>query len=122
VGPVAFSTSAFAATASNTLTYSATDDAYTSIARVNLKTGGADKLVVSEWGVFDYAADPSQKATIYAKVLEQLKALPAIKGLMYFDAANAPGAPGDLRVDSSAPALTEFKKIAADPIFNVKVN
>jgi hypothetical protein len=35
---------------------------------------------------------------------------------------NAPGAPGDLRVNSSAQALTEFKKIAADPIFNVKVN
>ncbi|NJC85584.1 DNRLRE domain-containing protein [Planosporangium mesophilum] len=78
-------------------------------------------FMVSEWGVFDYAADPTQKAAIYAKVLQQLKALPAIKGLMYFDAQNAPGAPGDLRVNSSPQSLTEFKKIAADPIFNVTV-
>jgi hypothetical protein len=74
-------------------------------------------FMVSEWGVFDYAADPTQKAATYAKVLEQLKALPAIKGLMYFDAANAPGAPGDLRVNSSPGSLTEFRKIAADPTF-----
>jgi hypothetical protein len=79
-------------------------------------------FMVSEWGVFEYATDPAKKAEIYAKVLQQLKALPAIKGLMYFDAPNAPGAPGDLRVNSSVQSLTEFKKIAADPIFNVKVN
>jgi len=77
-------------------------------------------FMVSEWGVFEYKADPSKKAAIYAKVLQQLKALPAIKGLMYFDAPNPPGG-GDTRVDSSPQALAEFKKIAADPIFNVKV-
>ena len=77
-------------------------------------------FMVSEWGVFEYKADPSRKAAIYAKVLQQLKALPAIKGLMYFDAPNPPGG-GDTRVDSSPQALAEFKKIAADPIFNVKV-
>jgi hypothetical protein len=79
-------------------------------------------FMVSEWGVFDDAADPSRKAAILAAVLGQLKAMPAIKGLMYFDARDAPGAPGDLRVDSSAQSLREFKKIAADPIFKVKVN
>jgi hypothetical protein len=77
-------------------------------------------FMVSEWGVFEYAADPTQKAAIYDKVLAQLKAMPAIKGLMYFDAPAPPGG-GDTRVDSSPLALASFKKIAADPIFNVKV-
>jgi hypothetical protein len=77
-------------------------------------------FMVSEWGVFEYAADPTLKAAIYDKVLEQLKAMPAIKGLMYFDAPAPPGG-GDTRVDSSPQALASFKKIAADPIFNVKI-
>jgi hypothetical protein len=77
-------------------------------------------FMVAEWGVFEYAADPTRKAAIYAKVLDELKALPAIKGLLYFDAPNPPVG-GDTRVDSSPQALTEFRKIAADPIFNVKL-
>jgi len=79
-------------------------------------------FMISEWGVYDYAANPALKAAVLAKVLEQLKAMPNIKGLMYFDAPVVPDIPlGDLRVNSSPASLTEFRKIAADPIFNVNL-
>jgi hypothetical protein len=77
-------------------------------------------LMLAEWGVFDYAADPSQKAVLFAKLHSQLRQLPAIKGMVYFDTAKDQRG-FDIRIDSSPQSLTEFRKIAADPIFKVKV-
>jgi hypothetical protein len=78
-------------------------------------------FMIAEWGVFDYAADRTQKAAIFNSVLPQLKNLPGIKAMMYFDAPNPPGG-GDTRIDSSPQALAAFRTIAADPIFNVKLS
>jgi hypothetical protein len=77
-------------------------------------------FMISEWGVFEYATDPAQKAAIFATVVEQLRKLPAIKGLMYFDAPKPPGG-GDTRVDSSKQSIARFRAIAADPLFNVRI-
>jgi hypothetical protein len=40
--------------------------------------------------------------------------------MLYFDSPQTQSG-GDLRIDSSAASLAAFKKIAADPRFNVRV-
>lgn len=77
-------------------------------------------LMLSEWGVHEYAADPSQKAKILSQVLTELKKFPAIKGMLWFDTAKDQNG-SDIRIDSSPQSLTEFRKIAADPRFVVKI-
>ncbi|GGM32160.1 glycoside hydrolase family 26 protein [Dactylosporangium sucinum] len=78
---------------------------------------GNKPLMVSEWGVYEHAADPAQKAWIYSTVRQQLPRFPAIKALVYFDSPNAPK--GDTRPDSSEPALEEFRKLADSTTFSV---
>jgi hypothetical protein len=81
----------------------------------------ADKpLMLSEWGVHEYATDPSQKAKILSTVLTELDNFPAIKGMVWFDTAKDQNG-SDIRIDSSPQSLVEFRKIAADPRFVVQV-
>ena len=75
-------------------------------------------LMLSEWGVFEYPADPSSKAEIFASVTRQVDAFPALKALVYFDSPNAPK--GDTRVDSSPAALEAFRAVAAMPLFSIR--
>ena len=78
--------------------------------------------MAAEWGVYDSSAtiDPTNKAKIFDTVVPQIKTMPAIKALVYFDTA-ADQSGHDMRIDSTQAALDAFKKIAADPIFTVKV-
>jgi len=75
-------------------------------------------FMLAEWGVLEYAADPCQKARIFTTVLDDLPRFPALKAMLYFDSAHLPGG-GDSRPDSSSEAIEVFKKITADPLFNV---
>jgi beta-mannanase len=77
-------------------------------------------LMLAEWGVHEYAADPSQKAKILSSVLSELNNFPNIKAMFWFDTAKDQNG-SDIRIDSSAQALTEFRKIATDKRFDVKV-
>jgi hypothetical protein len=77
-------------------------------------------LMLSEWGVHEYAVDPSEKAKTLSKVLTELSNFPAVKGMLWFDTAKDQNG-SDIRIDSSAQSLVEFKKIAADPRFKVKI-
>jgi beta-mannanase len=77
-------------------------------------------LMLAEWGVHEYAADPSQKAKILSGVLTEMKKFPALKAMVWFDTAKDQNG-ADIRIDSSSQALVEFRKIAADPRFVVKV-
>jgi hypothetical protein len=81
------------------------------------KAHGNKPLMVAEWGVYEHSADPAQKAWIFSTVAQQLRRFPAIRALVYFDSPNAPK--GDTRPDSSAPALTEFRKLAESQVFSV---
>jgi hypothetical protein len=78
---------------------------------------GGKPLMVAEWGVYEHSADPARKAWIYSTVAQQIGRFPAIRALVYFDSPNAPK--GDTRPDSSAPALTEFRKLAESGLFGV---
>ncbi|MEV0132017.1 endoglucanase [Dactylosporangium sp. NPDC050688] len=80
------------------------------------RTHGNKPLMVAEWGVYEHAADPAQKAWIYSTVRQQLGRFPAIKALVYFDSPNAPK--GDTRPDSSQAALAEFRKLAESTVFS----
>ncbi|MEV0567074.1 glycosyl hydrolase [Dactylosporangium sp. NPDC050588] len=81
------------------------------------RTHGNKPLMIAEWGVYEHAADPAQKAWIYSTVRQQLGWFPAIKALVYFDSPNAPK--GDTRPDSSQAALQEFQKLASSTVFSV---
>jgi beta-mannanase len=79
-------------------------------------------IMVAEWGVYDSSATVvgKNKADVYATVLPQLAKMPQIKGLVYFETARDQNG-HDIRMDDTPEALAGFKKIAADPRFNVKI-
>ncbi|MEV6923123.1 DNRLRE domain-containing protein [Dactylosporangium sp. NPDC051485] len=79
-------------------------------------------VMVAEWGVYDSSATVAgkNKADVYATVLPQLAKMPQIKGLVYFETARDQSG-HDIRMDDTPEALAGFKKIAADPRFNVKL-
>jgi hypothetical protein len=79
-------------------------------------------VMVAEWAVYECktACSAEEKAKIHAKVVEQMKAMPAIKALVAFDTASDQQGL-DMRIDSTPQALASFKRIAADPIFKVDI-
>jgi len=78
-------------------------------------------VMLAEWGVYENTAgDYSVKPAHFDTVLPNLAKYPALKAMVYFDAPSTQ-AGYDSRVNSSAASLTEFKKIAADPRFVVRV-
>ena len=79
-------------------------------------------IMVAEWAVYECktACSPTEKAKIHAKVVEQMKAMPAIKAMVAFDTASDQQGL-DMRIDSTPEALASFKKIATDDIFTVTI-
>jgi hypothetical protein len=79
-------------------------------------------IMVAEWGVYDSSTvvEGKNKAAVYATVLPQLAKMPQVKGLVYFETAKDQNG-HDIRMDDTPEALAAFKKIAADPRFNVKL-
>jgi hypothetical protein len=69
--------------------------------------------------VYEYPADPEQKAWIFSTVAEQIGQFPRIKALVYFDSPAAPK--GDTRPDSTTTALEEFKSLADSALFAVSL-
>ncbi len=80
-------------------------------------------IIAAEWGVYDSSkkVKGANKANVYGTVLKDLAAMPAIKGIVYFETAKDQSG-HDIRVDDTPEALAAFKKIAADPRFTVTLN
>ncbi|HKT02315.1 MAG TPA: DNRLRE domain-containing protein [Rugosimonospora sp.] len=77
-------------------------------------------FMIAEWGTYEYTADPSLKARTFSTVLDELAKYPAVKAMVYFDTPhNQAGL--DTRIDSSAQSLAQFRRIAADPRFEVRI-
>ncbi|GAB7049817.1 CBM96 family carbohydrate-binding protein [Catenuloplanes indicus] len=76
-------------------------------------------IMVAEWGVYHSLKRTADKGAVFDTVLNQLKARPAVKAMVYFDCPADDTGDRNIAVTSSASALTAFKRIAADPIFNV---
>jgi Glycosyl hydrolase family 26 len=79
-------------------------------------------IMLAEWAVYECKTkcDPNEKAKLHATVVPQLKGMPAIKAVVAFDTASDQQGL-DMRIDSTPQALTSFQKIAADPMFQVRV-
>ncbi|GID94300.1 glycoside hydrolase family 26 protein [Amorphoplanes digitatis] len=78
-------------------------------------------IMVAEWGVYHRVGKVHDKAPGYNSVLPELKKRPAIKAIVYFDTKKDDQGDRDISINSTKTALTAFKKLAADPIFNVKI-
>jgi hypothetical protein len=76
--------------------------------------------MLAEWAIYEYTADVTQKAKVFTTVLPDMAKYPALKAMVYFDSPKTQNGT-DTRMDSSAQSLTEFRKIAADPRFDVSV-
>ena len=79
-------------------------------------------VMVAEWGVYDTSTTVvgQNKANVFGTVLPTLSTMPAIKGLVYFETEKDQNG-HDIRMDDTGEALAAFKKLAADPRFNVKL-
>jgi len=79
-------------------------------------------IIAAEWGVYDSSAKVlgTNKANVYNTVLDDLASMPAIKGIVYFETAHDQSG-HDIRMDDTAEALAGFKKVAADPRFDVQL-
>lgn len=78
-------------------------------------------VMVAEWGVYQSLKRTADKGAVFDTVLAQLKARPAVKALVYFDTPADDAGDRNISISSSTSALAAFKKIAADPYFNVSL-
>jgi len=78
-------------------------------------------MMIAEWGAYHRIGHPADKAPAFNSVRAELAKRPAVKAIVYFDTKHDDTGDRDISINSSASALTAFKKLAADPIFNVKI-
>jgi beta-mannanase len=78
-------------------------------------------IMVAEWGMYHRVSYPTSKAAAFDTVVPQLAKHPKIKAVVYFDTAKDDEGDRNIAVNSTADSLTAFRKVAADPIFNVEL-
>jgi beta-mannanase len=78
-------------------------------------------IMVAEWGAYHRVGKIADKAPAYDSVKAELVKRPAIKAIVYFDTKKDDEGDRDISIDSTSTALSAFKKLAADPIFQVKL-
>ncbi|MET8154032.1 glycosyl hydrolase, partial [Actinoplanes sp. NPDC005259] len=85
------------------------------------KKHASKPLMIAEWGVYHRIGKPVDKTAGYNSVLPELAKRPGIKAIVYFDTKNDDEGNRDISIDSTKNNLAAFKKLAANPIFNVKI-
>ena len=78
--------------------------------------------MIAEWGVYHRVGKITDKSPGYNSVRPELAKRPAIKAIVHFDTAQDDEGDRDISINSSKPSLDAFQKLAADPIFNVKLS
>ena len=78
-------------------------------------------IMVAEWGMYHRRATVTDKAAAFASVIPELKAHPAVKAVVYFDTASDDEGDRDISVNSLPSSLAAFRKVAADPMFQVTI-
>ena len=76
-------------------------------------------MMVAEWGAYHRIGYRAEKAAVYNSVLPELAKRPAIKAIVYFDTKHDDEGNRDISINSTANSLAAFKKLAANPLFNV---
>ncbi|HET6529164.1 MAG TPA: DNRLRE domain-containing protein [Actinoplanes sp.] len=79
-------------------------------------------LMIAEWGAYHRIGKPVDKAPQYASVRPELAKRPAIKAIVHFDTKADDEGDRDISIDSTKSGLAAFRKLAADPIFNVTLD
>ena len=78
-------------------------------------------VMVAEWGVYHRVGKVVDKSAQFNSVLPELAKRPAIKALVYFDTRNDATGDRDISIDSAASSAAAFRRLAANPVFNVRV-
>jgi hypothetical protein len=78
-------------------------------------------IMVAEWGAYHRIGRDTDKSPVYDSVLPQLLKRPAIKAIVHFDTKADDEGDRDISVDSTPAGLASFKKLAASPVFTVKL-
>ncbi|WP_240670344.1 DUF7594 domain-containing protein [Actinoplanes solisilvae] len=81
----------------------------------------AKPIMVAEWGAYHRVGRTTDKSPVFNSVLPELAKRPAIKAIVYFDTAKDDEGDRDISINSTPTALAAFKKLAAAPIFKVKL-
>jgi hypothetical protein len=77
--------------------------------------------MVAEWGVYHRIGHVVPKAAQFTSVVPELAKRPAIKAIVYFDTKRDAFGDRDISIDSSAASLSAFRRLAANPLFNVRL-
>ena len=78
-------------------------------------------LMIAEWGAYHRIGKPADKAPQYNSVRSELAKRPAIKAIVHFDTEHDDEGDRDISITSTKTGLAAFRKLAADPIFDVKL-
>jgi beta-mannanase len=76
-------------------------------------------IMVAEWGAYHRVGKVFDKSAQFASVLPELAKRPAIKAIVYFDTKQDAFGDRDISINSSAPSLAAFRKLAANSLFDV---
>jgi beta-mannanase len=76
-------------------------------------------IMVAEWGAYHRIGKVVSKVAQFDSVLPELAKRPAIKAIVYFDTKKDAFGDRDISINSAPASLTAFKKLAANPKFNV---
>ena len=78
-------------------------------------------LMIAEWGAYHRIGHPADKSAVYNSVLPELAQRSQIKAIVHFDTKHDDQGDRDISIDSTGAGLASFRKLAASPIFNVKL-
>ncbi len=78
-------------------------------------------MMVAEWGAYDRVGKTVDKSPVYNSVLPELAKRPAIKAIVYFDTAHDDQGDRDISINSTVNSLASFQRLAANPLFQVKI-
>jgi beta-mannanase len=78
-------------------------------------------IMIAEWGAYHRVHHPVDKSAVYNSVLPALASHPAVKALSHFDTKHDDTGDRDISIDSTRRGLDAFRRLAASPLFNVKI-
>jgi beta-mannanase len=81
----------------------------------------AKPFMVAEWGAYHRVGKVVDKSKQFTSVLPELAKRPKIKAIVYFDTKNDATGDRDISIDSAPSSLAAFRKLAASPLFNVRI-
>ena len=79
-------------------------------------------IMVAEWGVYHRVGKVVDKSAQYDSVLPELAKRPAIKAIVYFDTKKDAFGDRDISINSSARSAAAFRRLAASPVFDVRLH